>query len=48
MCVKIILFNIIIGEESIPYSLDLRQRVVDLVTSGGTKAEASRNFEVSV
>lgn len=29
------------------YSLDLRQRVVKLVENGGSKAEASRRYEVS-
>jgi transposase len=29
------------------YSLDLRQRVVDFVKNGGSKAEASRVYEVS-
>ena len=30
------------------YSLDLRKRVVDFVNEGGSKAEASRRFEVSL
>lgn len=30
------------------YSLDLRQRVVDFVSHGGSKYEASRRFSVSV
>lgn len=30
------------------YSLDLRQRVVDFVASGGEKSEASRRFKVSL
>ena len=30
------------------YSLDLRQRVVDFVKNGGSKAEASRVYEVSI
>ena len=30
------------------YSIDLRKRVVDLVNDGGSKAEASRRFEVSL
>lgn len=30
------------------YSLDLRQRVVDFVHSGGSKAEAHRRFKVSL
>ena len=30
------------------YSLDLRERVVRYVNNGGTKASASRKFEVSI
>lgn len=30
------------------YSLDLRKRVVDFVVAGGSKAEASRRYEVSL
>ena len=30
------------------YSLDLRKRVVEYVNEGGSKAEASRRFEVSL
>lgn len=30
------------------YSIDLRERVVNFVDSGGSKAEASRRFEVSL
>ena len=30
------------------YSVDLRKRVVDFVASGGSKAEASRRYEVSL
>lgn len=30
------------------YSIDLRQRVVDFVRGGGSKAEASRRFKVSL
>ena len=30
------------------YSLDLRKRVVDFVNNGGSKAEASRVYEVSI
>jgi len=30
------------------YSLDLRERVVDFVLSGGSKAEASRRYQISV
>lgn len=30
------------------YSLDLRQRVVDFVENGGSKAEASRVYKVSI
>lgn len=30
------------------YSVDLRKRVVEFVTDGGSKAEASRRFKVSL
>jgi transposase len=30
------------------YSIDLRKRVVNFVNNGGSKAEASRRFEVSL
>lgn len=30
------------------YSLDLRQRVVDFVLSGGSKTEASRRYQISL
>ncbi|WP_319419364.1 IS630 transposase-related protein [Pleurocapsa sp. FMAR1] len=30
------------------YSVDLRKRVVDFVATGGSKAEASRRYEVSL
>ena len=30
------------------YSLDLRKRVVDFVSLGGSKAEASRRYEISL
>ena len=30
------------------YSIDLRKRVVEFVNEGGSKAEASRRFEVSL
>ena len=30
------------------YGIDLRKRVVDFVNEGGSKAEASRRFEVSL
>ena len=30
------------------YSVDLRKRVVDFVAAGGSKAEASRRYEVSL
>ena len=29
------------------YSIDLRKRVLELITNGGSKAEASRRFQVS-
>jgi len=32
----------------VAYSLDLRKRVVDFVSSGGSKSEASRRYEVSL
>lgn len=30
------------------YSVDLRKRVVDFVTSGGSKSEASRRYKISL
>ena len=30
------------------YSIDLRKRVVEFVSEGGSKAEASRRYEVSL
>jgi transposase len=30
------------------YSVDLRERVVEFVTAGGSKAEASRRYQVSL
>ena len=30
------------------YSVDLQKRVVDFVAAGGSKAEASRRYEVSL
>ncbi|NJK57672.1 MAG: IS630 family transposase, partial [Pleurocapsa sp. SU_5_0] len=30
------------------YSVDLRKRVVEFVAAGGSKAEASRRYEVSL